>query len=239
LRKNSPLPLNTCPTLDYLFFWLKQKSRFRKSYLGILSEKKNKILVVLLQTDTGENNETLQMRRRLIKTKHSIFGQGNSKRGHIRSLHPFMPFVFPTIQPPFVSLFLYLPKLYLSIFYLAILVSLFHLPNTGLNLNFYCSMYLSFAFTTSVSIVFISMPRSFRTPISRSSPSLILISCLFVLPSLFLFVFLYFPLLCSFTLFMHRFFVLGLFSFFSLALPLTLYLIHSLYLIYCTICSIY
>ena len=136
------MPLITCPTLYYLFFWLKTKrsrgfeNRILPSYL---KEKQNSCCSV------AENNETLQMRRRLIKTKHSIFGQGNSKRGHIHSIHPFLVFAIHAPLLPFVFVSLSL-SVYFSLFVWLVVFYLFCLVDP-LTLQLYrCTVHAAFHF---------------------------------------------------------------------------------------------
>ena len=151
------MPLITCPTLYYLFFWLKTKrsrgfeNRILPSYL---KEKQNSCCSV------AENNETLQMRRRLIKTKHSIFGQGNSKRGHIHSIHPFL---FFAIQAPLL-LFVFV-SLSLCLFLFVCLT---------------CSL-LSFLLSRSSHFATLSLYRTCCIPFFVFLSSLSASSCLFVL----------------------------------------------------------
>ena len=121
------------------------------------------------------------MRRRLIKTKHSIFGQGNSKRGHIQPLS----FLSNASSLSFLFIFSVFP---------------FHLPCLSflcLSSHLLCLSSLSLSFSSFLSFLYIfslfpfhllclsSLCLSFSSSVSQFSLSFLFIfsvSVLFVFP---------------------------------------------------------
>ena len=105
--------LITRPT-HYYFSGAKKKQLRERNFVCILSARKTEFLLECCSIP--KNNATLQMRGRLIKTKHSIFGQRNSNRGHppLSLLHLF--YILVCLYSPFLILFIFFLCLHLYFF---------------------------------------------------------------------------------------------------------------------------